>query len=743
MFEWLGEPQKECVYLPFQCNCEEQRRNSESDTKRTIKERMPSSSSSSPVSSDSDKHTSTDEDVTPKASPSPSSACDALGDQDENDNTLTMPSTSQGYQADSSPAHARSVPSSQEATSPPAARRAATPLGAVRPHEEVYYFTTDMANQAAIDIEREKEKFDSLCAWYRANKEDLPHLGTSSTGNSSAQSYVSEKGSTTPMSSQPSSHQSGTSAGAHNNGFACSPFGIDNPRSNDPLECASSPVNLDDINPTLSDFMVPSSSMDVMDPMNQNQNPMHHPMMYHHSMPGNPLNPLSFNQQTSGPSTSNPPSNQGLKRKAPLDSEDQDREGTSSSSKQAKLGGSTPTAETEDHCPMRKLELMANSQFLAGNNINEVVETSKKDERSLKMEKLEGISKSLEEEQAQAKRMAAAAAANGQSPFASPGQFPGMPGPQAYPQGMPPHPGMPGMMPVMPPGPSFSAGASYPPGMGPPGYPQFPPMFPGAMPPNNITPGGYPMSAPSKMQQAQYNSPVYPPNTPSPANMAAMQQYHQQHAARAAAAAAGQMHPMHPMQGMPGMPPHPSMMTPQQHFHFAQMQHIQMAQMAAAQKAGMSPNMMMKQAAPPPQMQPPFPPGHPAWQNPAFIQHVMAMEMQRKQHIQQQAAAAAAAGGSQGMPYGFPPMPGMPGMPGMPPHPGMMNPQMTPQMQPPPQHAPVLQLAGNRDPNAGGNGMGNHMWQLTPHYPPPFPSAMTMPPVTSPAGSGAATPGNK
>lgn len=52
-------------------------------------ENMPSSSSS--PSSDEDKLTSGEEDVTPKASPA------AVSD-DDSDRTLTMPSTSQGYQ---------------------------------------------------------------------------------------------------------------------------------------------------------------------------------------------------------------------------------------------------------------------------------------------------------------------------------------------------------------------------------------------------------------------------------------------------------------------------------------------------------------------------------------------------------------------------------------------------------------------------------------------------------------------
>ena len=88
-------------------------------------------------------------------------------------------------------------------------------------------FRTDMANQAALDIEREKEKFDSLITWYKLTREDIPNLGTSSVGNSTAPSYASEKGSSTPMSSQPSSHQSGTSstngALSGHNGFNYSP----------------------------------------------------------------------------------------------------------------------------------------------------------------------------------------------------------------------------------------------------------------------------------------------------------------------------------------------------------------------------------------------------------------------------------------------------------------------------------------------------------------------------------------
>uniref|UniRef100_A0A8R1HTU3 Uncharacterized protein n=1 Tax=Caenorhabditis japonica TaxID=281687 RepID=A0A8R1HTU3_CAEJA len=668
-------------------------------------------------SSEDDKHT--DADVTPKASPSNSEA------EDDNDKTLTMPSTSHGFKADSSPVHAHSVPSSQEATSPPAARRVETPAA---PEPEFYYFTTDMANQAALDIEREKEKFDSLVTWYKVTKEDVPQLGTSSLGNSAAPSYVSEKESTTPMSSQPSSHQSGLSGGAHGglNGFSYSPFGLDNPSSNDPLDplCrGTSPVNLDEICPTLEDFMTglaPSTSSGApgapqppqLTPMTsqntyhninphsigsnssmhaspmpgqnlQNQNPMMNPspmapILQSHLMHQSPLNPLSMNHQTPTSSVagnySNPPSNQGLKRK-------RDEDEAPGSAKQMRLEGSA-AAPPRDEGPMRRLEMMANSQnFLAGNTINDVVEGTKKDERALKMEKLEGIEKSVEEEMAQQareahmKRMQAAAAAQAQAAqaqgYPSPGQFPpGMP----YP-GMPPHPGMPGG------GPPFSAGASFPPMGGPyPPYGQHP-MYPG------ITPGGYPMSAPGKMP---FGSPNFP-GAPSPA-MAAMQAQQAQAAMQAQQAQAAQQ------AAASRMPPHPSMMTPQQQAHFAYMHH--MAQMQKAAAASMSPSMMKNSPSP-------FPPGHPAHQNPAMFHHHQMMMMR---HAQMQAQAAGSSAGA-GAPFGFPPgmpmppmHPGMhPGMAGMPPGmlPGM--PPMDPRAQQQQQHQQMQQqqqqqmAAGNRE----------------------------------------------
>ncbi|RCN53485.1 hypothetical protein ANCCAN_00551 [Ancylostoma caninum] len=60
-----------------------------------------------------------------------------------------------------SPALARSVPSSQEATSP-----------SETAGKDFVFFTTELANQAALDFE--KERFDSLLEWhmkYRKRKE--------------------------------------------------------------------------------------------------------------------------------------------------------------------------------------------------------------------------------------------------------------------------------------------------------------------------------------------------------------------------------------------------------------------------------------------------------------------------------------------------------------------------------------------------------------------------------------------
>lgn len=585
-----------------------------------------------------------------------------------------------------------------------------------------------------MDIEREKEKFDSLITWYKLQRDDVPALGTSSVGNSTAPSYVSEKGSTTPMSSQPSSHQSGTSStnGAHGglNGFSCSPFGLENnPRSNDPMQCMSSPVELDEICPTLEDFMSSAASSSTPSTssapqMNQNQN-THPNSINHHHQPdtsllmlnnhhSSPLNQLSFNHQMPSTSNSNPPSNASLKRRAT------EEFGNDGPMKQAKIEGSE-----NDNNPMRKLEMMANSSnFRGGNTINEVVEASKKDERTLKMEKLDVIGKSVGEEfaqqarEAQMRQMQQAAAAAGSMPpsYPSPGQYPG---PMHYP----------GMPPMMPPGAPFSAGASYPPMGGP-----FPPNPYGMHP--GMTPGGYPMSAPGKMP---FGSPSFPQSAPSPAAMAAMQQGR-----------------------MPGPPMPPHMMTPQQQQHFMQMQQAQMAHFnaqkaaAAAAAAGMSPAARASPmgASPSPHHPHPsqFPPNHPA--NPMYHHHIM---MMRAMHAQ---------GGQPGHPGMMPPgmmppgmmppgmmPPGMhPGMAGMPPmHPGMQGmPPMHPGMQgmpgmphgpPQPPQNPALMVAGNRAGSAEaaaaqmGNPhhpmMGANMWQLTPHYPPPLPAS---------SSSGAGTP---
>lgn len=135
-------------------------------------------------------------------------------------------------------------------------------------------------------------------------------------------------------------------------------------------------MNLDDINPTLEDFM-PSTSASSSTPLpsgqpSSNQMPMHF---------ANPQMPSSSD------SYSNPPSNQGLKRKA-SDEVPQASPISSSynpgSAKQIRLehyDGPMPGQQSkiEDANPMRRLEMMANSQnFMAGNNINEVVEASKK-----------------------------------------------------------------------------------------------------------------------------------------------------------------------------------------------------------------------------------------------------------------------------------------------------------------------------------------------------------------------------
>ncbi|EGT40141.1 hypothetical protein CAEBREN_25865 [Caenorhabditis brenneri] len=810
---------------------------------------MPSSLSSSPSSED-DKHTSADEDVTPKASPKTS---EEVKEEDDNDKTLTMPSTSQCFQPTSSPPLGRSAPSSQEATSPPAARRVETPV-----EQEYYYFTTDMANQAAIDIEREKEKFDSLITWYKLQQEDVPNLGTCSVGTSAAPSYASDKGSSTPMSSQPSSHQSGASSSngalSGQNGFNYSPYGAfeNDPKSNDPLQCMSDPVDLDDICPTLENFMsapstsaaaaaglppsgpstsrpsnqpgssglpprnndfstmtgiVPHPTRYMQDPttvmmMNTPNGPMPYPQQ-------SPLHPLNFNQQATPTSSSNPPSNAAsLKRKA---TEDFSSDGPM---KQAKVDDGSPSQS--ENCPMRRLEMMANPQnFRNGNTINDVVEANKKDDRAAKLEKLEGIEKSVEEEMAQQareahmKRMQQAA-----PPFPSPGQYPGA---------MPPFPGMPGMPPqhpgMMPPGAPFSAGASHPMnGQFPPHHP----MYPG-MP---ATPTGYPMSAPGKIP---FGSPSYPSSTPSPAAMAAMQQQQQQREqqqreqqAREQQARAAQAGPQIPPGG------HPGMMTPQQQKQYYEMQY--MAHMNAlrasqnvAHAVGLSPNL----ASRPPQMGPgglpPNHPSHPMFQQYQQYQQMMMMrQMQAASGSQQPGAPPAGHPGMGGMPPGMMPpgmmhpgmmppgmmppgmmppgmhpgmmppgmmppgmhpgmpgmpqgmhpgmqggqpgmpgmpqgmpgmpgmppqgMPGMPGMPpgmaqgmppGMPPMPGMPGMPGTSSAAPIPQN-PTLMVAGNRPtsgeatPNPNGNGQ-QPMYQLTPHYPPPF----FMPPSS---GSGPATP---
>lgn len=802
---------------------------------------MPSSTSSpssSPPSSE-EKHTSAEEeeeeveDVTPKASPE-ANVVVAKGDteeeDDENDKTLTMPSTSQGYQADTSPAQGQSAPSSQEATGPSTARRETTPADG---EQEYYYFTTDMANQAVLDIEKEKEKFDSLISWYKHHKEDIPNLGTCSASTSAAPSYVSEKGSTTPMSSQPSSHQSGTSNGAlsGHNGFNYSPFAFENnPSSNDPLQCVSSPVNLDDICPSLTSFVGqsssapgpssnPSSAAPATDPMTPTQpqaapapppqyqqlggpyplaSPNH--MMMHH--PGgpfpyphpqsypqqSPLHPLSFNQQMPTTSASNPPSNGGLKRKATSDNI-----AGEGPSKQPKIDDlAEPSSGASENDPMRKLEMMANSQnFRMGNGINDVVESNKKDERALKMEKLEGIEKSVEEEMAQQAREAhmkkmqmAAAAAGAPQPYPSPGQYPGpIPGMPPFP-GMPPHPGMP-PYPGMPGASALSAGAPFPP------YP----MYPG------MTPGSYPMSAPGKMP---FTSPSFPtpPGAPSPAAMAAMQQH--QAAMHQQAAMQQQAKPSGPQ------PLNPSMMTPQQQqhhfFHMQQMAHFdaQRGVAKAAAAAGISPNLAARAS---PAAAPPFP--HlPPPNHPMFQQHYQHMMMMRQMHMQ--AAAAAAQGKAPGAPGAIPGIPGMPMPPGMHPgmmHPGMMPPgmpgampgampgqlsgpipgmppgmQMPPGMmhpgvmppgampgmlgmppttsagaapQPPaPQQNAMLMVAGNQRPSTGdsttSNGstpgmnphqMGASPWTLTPHYPPPLPMMSHHQTPTFPMGGPSPAPG--
>ena len=108
-----------------------------------------------------------------------------------------------------------------------------------------------------------------------------------------------------------------------------------------------------------------------MNPMMMYQSP-HHPHPNSYPQPS-PLNPVNFNHQIPT-SASNPSSSTSLKRKATSD--DFSGEGAP---KLAKLDSRAGGAADVENCPMRKLEMMANSQnFRTGNTINEVVESNNK-----------------------------------------------------------------------------------------------------------------------------------------------------------------------------------------------------------------------------------------------------------------------------------------------------------------------------------------------------------------------------
>ncbi|CAB3409740.1 unnamed protein product [Caenorhabditis bovis] len=535
-----------------------------------------------------------------------------------------MPSTSQEYKeqnSSASPALARSVPSSHEATSPPEAAAG----NVEQPNADFYYFTTEMANQAVLDIEQEKEKFETLLQWIRTKKEEeaCEALGASRGNSTSSAVSVSTESSemnrgqndaSTPLSSQPSSHQSSSalmqSSSVHN-GFPYSPhypaLGDGGPGSVGPKIDGSVKVELDDISPSVDSKFF--------------------------ELPDNRPN-LKRRLDDAGPS-------------APIEP------------KMIKV-------EEPEENPLRRLEMMSAAQHFNNSSvINDVVESTsaasnaKKDERAAKLEKLEDIKRSVEEEMMMkdmemAREMHMRKMAAGSS-FPSPGQYP-MPGYPNGPNGMPP--GYPPMPPGMP-GP-YSAGAYGPP---PPGGMPYPPY--GGFPYPHGMPPGYPMSAPGKM--------------PFPS-------------------------PSYPHQAMPGAPPgrmpmHP-MMNPQ---YAAQMHAHHMAQMAKA--GGMSPggSMLPMKSSP---AHSPFPPGHPAHQNPAaFHQHMMMM----RQNAMQQGPP----------PFGYngPPMPGHPGM-------------VTPGSCPPNSMLMVARQNGmpSMDPNLQGNpGPSGWVPQLTPCYPPSFPPSSATP----------------
>ncbi|CAD6196164.1 unnamed protein product [Caenorhabditis auriculariae] len=338
------------------------------------------------------------------------------------------PSTSDGFNkaSNSSPAMARSVPSSHEATSPPetAASR------------DYVYFTTDMANQAVLDMEREKGTYGTLFEWHQRRRR--PELEAQARPNSAAR---------TPNSAPP----------------------LDLPQ---PASNATVPAVL---TPTL------------------------------------PFSP--HDEKVLTPLSEGPMSNEGRKGVKRKNEDDVQKEAKIAKTESGTAENSPLPPKPEEN-PLKKMELMTNSQQFH-TILNDVVDApAKKDERAAKLEKLDDIGKQVQVEQEmmkqreimhqnyqmQMKRM------QQQQPYMSP-QYP-MPG---FPPGNPAM--MPGGMPagVQPPtsaaaGP-FSAGA-FPPGY--PGLPNMPPM-PGPYPPHFFPhgiPPGYPMSAPGKMPP--FPSPGFP-----------------------------------------------------------------------------------------------------------------------------------------------------------------------------------------------------------------------------------------
>ncbi|KAK6031686.1 hypothetical protein OSTOST_02147, partial [Ostertagia ostertagi] len=391
-----------------------------------------------------------------------------------------------------SPALARSVPSSQEATSP-----------SETAGKDFVFFTTELANQAALDFE--KERFDSLLEWhikYRKRKE----------AERSADDVVSEKAS--------------SSASAESTPVETSE------RKPEKRKAESDPEDQVAKKPTYMDLNAPDVSAKKVE-----ETPLRRMEMMTNSSAFSTSS--SINDVVEAPANGlckNDPEDQVAKKPTYMD-----------------LNAPDVSAKKVEETPLRRMEMMTNSSaFSTSSSINDVVEAPanglcKKDERSVKLEKLGEMERQVEaerlrvewEKEVQAHEMKKLMNNQGLSPYPSP----------MYPRALPPGP-QGGLYPM------GSYPARYPPGSAP--YPMGSMAYPQGYP-NGTTsfPPGYPMSAPGN---AQIPSPAYigdPMAFKGAAPPPGMSPHHPMYAHMMAARASAGM--QSPVSG-PGYPGDPSRM---------------------------------------------------------------------------------------------------------------------------------------------------------------------------------------